>query len=159
MYVFSVTMSILRKIESGWMCREWLISLRWLNLVSISLSFLSQAMPGVRGNERADRLAGMGVIFDGRAMDHADMLHALNEAGRVDSLADSESDTMERLKDGQVKLGAARYEHHAGSQKQIVNQMRTGTVSHQTFLNVLERRSENLWVCPVWKDDNLSTNH
>jgi hypothetical protein len=49
-------------------------------------------------------------------------LHALREAGRVqDSLEDKESSTMERLRDGQVKLGAARYEQYAGSQRRIVN--------------------------------------
>jgi hypothetical protein len=70
------------------------------------------------------------VCNDGRAIDHADVLHALRETGRVeDSLGDKESITMERLRDGQVKLGAARYEQYAGSQKRIVNQMRTGTVS------------------------------
>jgi hypothetical protein len=36
---------------------------------------------------------------------------------------------MERLRDGQVKLGAAKYEQHAGSQRRIVNQIRTGTVT------------------------------
>jgi hypothetical protein len=46
---------------------------------------------------------------------------------------------MERLMDGLVNLGAARYEHCAGSQRQIVNQIRTVTVSRQTNLNVLER--------------------
>jgi ribonuclease HI len=40
---------------------------------------------GVRENERADRLAGTGVISDGRAMDHADVLHALRAAGRVEN--------------------------------------------------------------------------
>jgi hypothetical protein len=56
---------------------------------------------------------------------------------------------MERLRDGQVKLGAARYEQYVGSQRRIENQMRTGTVSRHTLLNVDERRSEHLWVCPM----------
>jgi hypothetical protein len=74
-------------------------------------------------------------------------------------LSYNESDTMERLRDGQVKLGAARYEDYAGCQRQIVNQMRTTTVSRHMLLNVLERRSGYLWVCPVCKGDNLLTNH
>jgi hypothetical protein len=74
--------------------------------MSIFLIFL-QGHAGVRGNEQADRLAGTAVIFDGRAMDHTDVLHDLCEAGRLeDSLRDDESDTMARLRDGQVKLGA-----------------------------------------------------
>jgi hypothetical protein len=128
-------------------------------LVSTSFIFVP-GHAGVRGKERADRLAGTALISDGCAMDHVDVLQALSEAGRVeDSLGDKELSTMERLRDVQVKLGAVRYEQYAGSQRQIVNQIRTGTVSRHMLLNVLERRSEHLWVCPMCKDDNLSTNH
>jgi hypothetical protein len=42
----------------------------------------------------------------------------LSEAGRLeDSLRDDESDTMDRLRNCQVKLDAGRYEHYAGSQR------------------------------------------
>jgi hypothetical protein len=51
---------------------------------------------------------------------------------------------MERLRDGQVKLGAARLENYAGSLGRRVNQMRTGTVSCHTLLHVPERRSKHL---------------
>jgi hypothetical protein len=88
------------------------------------------------------------------------VLHALRQMGRVeDSLGDKESSTMERLRDGQVKLGVARHEQYADSQRRMVNQIRTSTVSRHTLVNVFERRSEHLWMCPVCKDDNLSTNH
>jgi hypothetical protein len=82
------------------------------------------------------------------------------EARRVkDSLGEFESNTYERLRDGQVKLGSARYEDYAGSQRRMVKQMRTITVSCHTRFNVLGGRSEHLWVCPVCKNDNVSTNH
>jgi hypothetical protein len=58
-----------------------------------------------------------------------------------DSLGDKESSTMERLRDGQVKLTAARYEQDADSQRRIVNQIKTDTVSHHTLLNVLDKRA------------------
>jgi hypothetical protein len=45
-----------------------------------------------------------------------------------DSLGDGDSGTMERLRDGQVKLGAARHENYAGSQRLMVNG--TDTVNH-----------------------------
>jgi hypothetical protein len=116
---------MLRKIEAGWRHQEWLVSLRLPNLVSICVIFVP-GHTGVRGNERAHRLAGTAVISNGRSMDHANVLHAIHEAGRVeDSLGDKESNNMERLRDGQVKLGAARHEHYTGSQRRIVNQMRT----------------------------------
>jgi hypothetical protein len=49
-------------------------------------------------------------------MNIADVLHVLREAGRVEnSLGDKEYSTIERLRDGQVKLGAARYKQYGGS--------------------------------------------
>jgi hypothetical protein len=57
-----------------------------------------------------------------------------------DSHGDGDSSTMVRLSDGQVKPRASRHEHFAGSQTRFLNQMRTGTVSHHTLLNVLEKR-------------------
>jgi hypothetical protein len=79
---------MLRKIEVDWRRREWLVSPRRSNLVSTRFIFVP-GHAGVRGNERADRLAGKAVISDGRAMDHDDVLHALRGAGKVeDSLGD-----------------------------------------------------------------------
>jgi hypothetical protein len=54
-----------------------------------------------------------------------------------DSLGDSESNTMEKLRDGQVKLGVARHELYAGSRRRIVAQIQTGTISRHTLLNVI----------------------
>jgi hypothetical protein len=71
----------------------------------------------------------------------------------MNTLGDIESNTMERLRDSQVKLGADIYEDYSGIQRPIVNQMRTGIVSCHTPLNVLEGRSYQLWVCPVCKYD------
>jgi hypothetical protein len=61
---------------------------------------------------------------------------------------------MKRLRNGQAELVAAKYTHYAGSQRRMVNQIRTGTVSRQTFLNVLGRtyRSTNEYF-------RLITNH
>jgi hypothetical protein len=46
-----------------------------------------------------------------------------------DVLADFESNTMDGLKIGYVKLRSVIVEQHAGSQGRIMNQMITGTVS------------------------------
>jgi hypothetical protein len=92
-----------------------LVSLKRSNLVSTSFIFVPDHAE-VRGNERADRLAGTAIISDGRAMDHADVLHSSCEAGRVEeSLGDCDSSTMERLRVGQVKLDTSRHEHYADS--------------------------------------------
>jgi ribonuclease HI len=75
--ILSDSMSMLRKIEAGWRRLEWWKSLRLSNLFCIFVIFIP-GHAGVRGNERADRLAGTAVISDVRAMDHADGLHALH---------------------------------------------------------------------------------
>jgi hypothetical protein len=71
-------------------------------------------------------------------MDYPDLLHTLIEAGRVKySLGDDDSNTIFLLRDGQVKLGVARYKHYAESESWMVNQMNTVNESSHTILNVL----------------------
>jgi hypothetical protein len=95
-------MNMLRKIEVGWRRREWLESLRL--------------------SDSEETLSGTAVISYGPALNLADVLHAFREVGEgEDTHGDDESVTMERLRDGLVKLGAVRYEHYAGSQRRIVN--------------------------------------
>jgi ribonuclease HI len=78
--VLNDPMSMIRNVEAGCRRREWLTLLRRSNLVSTSFIFV-QGHAGVRGNERADRLAGTAAISDGR-----EMVHALRETGRVEDL-------------------------------------------------------------------------
>jgi hypothetical protein len=155
--VLSDSMSMLRKVKS------WLEASR-MDSITEAVEFgkyqfyfcLRPCWSKYEMNELIGLLDG--CYSDGCAMDHADVLHALRETGRVeDSLGDKESRIME--KGGQVRLDAAKYDQYACSQRRIVNQIRTSAPIRHTLLNVLERRSEHLWVCPVCKDDNLSTNH
>jgi hypothetical protein len=71
------------------------------------LAYFCPRHTGVKGNDRADWLAGTAVISDDRVMDHADVLHVLPRGRKMgDSLGDFESITMESLRDSQVVLGA-----------------------------------------------------
>jgi hypothetical protein len=69
-----------------------------------------------------------------------------------------DSNTVERLRNSQINLDAVRHDYYAGSPKRIVNQVRFDTVSSHTLFNVLQRGSEHLFMCPMFYDDNLSTN-
>lgn len=61
--------------------------------------------PGIRGNERADKLAGTATIGIGRAMGWADILNATRKAGRgKDVRHDCESANLNRLQERPVKL-------------------------------------------------------
>jgi hypothetical protein len=112
----------------------------------------------VKGNEHTYMLAVKAVILVGSAMDNADILHALLEAGRVEHSWDGDSMSMARLKDGHIKLDSARHKCFAGSNRLTVNQRRTGIVSCYTLLNILERRTEYVWVCLACNNDDFSSN-
>ena len=59
---------------------------------------------GVKGNERADQLAGSANIEEGHAFDRADIINAIREAGRkVDCPDICESAPLTRMKELGVK--------------------------------------------------------
>ena len=154
----SDSMSMLRKIETGWARRHWMESLGRSKLTKISFIFVP-GHAGVRGNERADRLAGMAAVQSGRAMDQADIINSLRERGRVhDSRNSGESTTLTRLQELKVKCGVARQERYAGRQRRIVNQQRTGVVSRHTLMDILRRdRSTYGLICSTCSDGDPTT--
>jgi hypothetical protein len=87
-------------------------SLRKSGLTKLVFMFVP-GHAGVKGNERADRLAETAIVGDGQAMDRADILNAIREA---DSCGENESETMSRLEEHQVKRGVAKLEHFFGNQ-------------------------------------------
>ena len=155
----SDSMSMLKKIEKGWVRRQWLESLKCLTLSKVSFIFVP-GHAGVIGNERADRLACMATVESGQAMDCSDILNALKEAGRANESRDENgSATMIRLHELQVRSGEAKQEQYAGSQRRIVNQHRTGVVSRYTLRDILRRRSEHFWTdSAMCSEDDLLTN-
>jgi hypothetical protein len=108
---------------------------------------------GVRGNEWADRLAGTAVISDGCAIVQWTMLICCTPSvRRVEwkTPLEIKSLTLERLREGHVKLGAASYEHYAGSQRRMVNQIRTGTLSSHTLILTTQKKTSNmLYFCKI----------
>jgi hypothetical protein len=95
-------MSMLRKKLAGGI--ENCLSLGDSKFWYILFEFLVPGQAEVKGNEQVDRLVGTAVISDGCTMDHVDVLHALCEVGKVeDSLGDGDSNTMERLRDVQIR--------------------------------------------------------
>ena len=155
----SDSMSMLRKIEKGRFRRHWLASLERSQLAQISFIFVP-GHAGVRGNERADWLAGTAAVACGHAMDRADIINALRDAGREkDWNADIESATLTRLREHRVPRGIATHERHGGVLRRMVNQHRTGVVSRYTVRNILRRISECLWTnSSMCNEDDLSTN-
>jgi hypothetical protein len=71
----------------------------------------------VKYKECANMLAGKAEISGGRAMDHAGVLRALLETGRVEDYCWDIDSTKGKLKYGHIKLGMDILEHCAGSNR------------------------------------------
>jgi hypothetical protein len=93
------------------------------------------------------------VFFaDGRAMDYVVVLHILLDPGEVEgSLDDDDSNAMKRLRDGMVKFGKPKHEHCVGQSKTNDESVRNLYCEHPKLLNVLDIRSEHLWIIPCPK--------
>jgi hypothetical protein len=118
------------KVQSDWKRYERLESMRLSVLLRIVFTFVY----GVKGNERADMFAGNAEISAGLAMDHANVFHAFHEASRVeDSGWEGDSTTFVKLKFGHVKLSTTRHNLFVDSNRVVVNQMITDTVSRYTL--------------------------
>ena len=112
---------------------------------------------GVEGNERADFLAGRANMIEGHPMDRGDVINALRESIRSEEFDDCGSTSVTRMREGGIKVGTARGEHYRKRLKSMINQHRTGTISRATLIDLLRRRSEHLWICPEYNEDNLET--
>ena len=152
-FILSDSMSMIRKVESGMVRRNWVEALVQTGIKEITFIFVP-GHAGVSGNERADRLAGMATVSEGAAMDRNDILNALRESFRTEEFQDCESHSLTRLREMGVKIGAARKERHTKYAKRLINQHRTGVLGRWTLLDLLRRRSEHLWTCPACYDDS-----
>jgi hypothetical protein len=59
------------------------------------------------------------------------------EIGRKEDLENRESTSLLRMKEMGIKIGTAKNEPFTGHQRKHINQLRTGTISHSTFMNML----------------------
>jgi hypothetical protein len=89
-------------------------------------------------------------------MDRTDNL--IRDSYRISEAANySESTTLIRLNELHVNAGSAKQQQYAWKQRRIVNQHNTGTVSRYTFTDTLKEKSEHLWLCPMYNEDDLTT--
>ena len=109
----------------------------------------------MRGNERADALAGEAENEFTLTLDPPTVLALVSEhfeLTRVDT-----SNTTSILKQKGIPRGAGRKCNLRGPARRISNQLLTGTVSLATLRWSLQRRAELLWQCPQCDDADPST--
>ncbi|BFZ09631.1 hypothetical protein BsWGS_12670 [Bradybaena similaris] len=147
--------SMLKKIESGFLRREWADLLTVSNTEMFAWIYCP-GHAGVLGNEQADRLAGEAPIQGGLKWDRGDLITALKEQSiREEEEAwrnDPHVNTM--IKNG-VKYGEGRTSTLSGRRLVTNNHATTGTISIHTLRWILERGEEQIWEWPYCIDTTL----
>ena len=145
------SMSTLQKIQGGQLYTDWTMSIANSHLKMITWLF-RPGHAGVRGNERADRLAGSAILSDGGlTLDPPTVRSLVTEhLQQVDIVPDS--NTVEVLKAKGVQRGAGRTVMLTGAARRISNQLLMETISVPTLRWTLQRRTEQLWECPDCDD-------
>ena len=100
---------------------------------------------GVKGNERADRLAGKGTITSGLRLRRSDVLSSLRHCLRAQSQGHH---TIDHLEERGMERGSARRPSLKGRKRAIVNQTNTGSVSKATLGKLLRDGLERIWAFP-----------
>ena len=92
---------------------------------------------GVKGNDRADRLAGKTTLTSGLLLGRSEMLRSLRHYLRAQSQGDH---TIDRLEERGVERGSARRSSLKGRERAIVNQTNIATVLKATLGKLLRER-------------------
>ena len=100
---------------------------------------------GVKGNDRADRLAGKASLTSGLLPGRSEVLRSLRNYLRPRSQGHH---TIDRLEETGVERGSARQSFLKGRERAIVNQTNTGTVSKATSGKLLRDGVERIWTFP-----------
>lgn len=147
------SMCTLRKIEQGFLRAEWIQLIEATPLRSLAWIFCP-GHAGVKGNEKADRLAGEATSVDSTVKpDKVEVLKRLSRhlIGEEDKEAEA-SPAVERMMVLGVQKGSGKSGTLAGKNRRTFNQICTGTISRKTLGNILERATEHQWTCPECRD-------
>ena len=100
---------------------------------------------GVKGNDRADGLAGKATLTSGLLLRRSEVLRSL----RHYLLAQSRGHhTIDRLEERGVERGSARRSSLKGRERAIVNRTNTGTVLKAMLGKLLRDVVERIWPFP-----------
>ena len=89
---------------------------------------------GVKGNDRADRLAGKASLTNGLLLGRSEVLRSLRRYLRAQNQGHH---TIDRLEERGVERGSARRSAQKGRERAIVYQTNTGTISQATLGKLL----------------------
>ena len=141
------SMSTLAKIQKAELHTDWIRSIERSRLQKLTWLFCP-GHAGVRGNERADRLAGSATIGETLTLDRATVL-SLAKQHIEDGRTQEPSHTLQTIQTKGIARGAGRKSDLRGTSRRVYNQLLVETVSRQTLMWTIQRRGEQLWSCDL----------
>ena len=100
---------------------------------------------GVKGNDRADRLAGKATLTSGLLLGRSELLRSLGYYLRAQSQGHH---TICCLEERGMERGSARRSSLKGRERAIVSQTNIGTVSKATLGKLLRDGVQRIWAFP-----------
>ena len=143
--ILTDSMSLLQKVQKGTIHSEWAHALRKISLGKITWMYCP-GHAGVKGNERADRLAGSATMTTGLTLGRSEVLRQLRNILRAKSPPQHHS--IDRLTERGIERGSGRWSTLGGRDKAIFNQTHIGTVSRVTLGKLLRDGAERVWAFP-----------
>ena len=101
---------------------------------------------GVKGNERADKLAGTASIQEGLLLGKSEVLRQLRKTLQENDQAQHHS--IDRLQERGVRKGSGRWLTLRGRDRTTFNQTNIGTISRPTLKRLLKDGAERIWAFP-----------
>ena len=100
------------------------------------------AHAGIKGNDRADRLAGKATITSGLSLGRSEVLRYLKHYLCAQSQGHH---SIDRLEERGVEIGSAGQSSLKGRERAIVSQTNIGNVSEVTLGKLLRKEVERIW--------------
>ena len=132
--ILTDSMNLLLKIQAGMGTPEWHSAMADLQLRRL-LWVYCPGHAGVRGNDRADWLAGKAKVKGSLQLGRSEVLRGLRR--HLQTLSHEHHST-DRLQDRGVKRGSGRKAELKGRERGIVNQTSIGTVTRPTLRRLLK---------------------
>jgi ribonuclease HI len=142
--ILTDSMSLLQKVKSGMGSPDWHVSMFDIHLRKI-LWVYCPGHAGVKGNDRADRLAGKATITGGLRLGRSEVVRSLRHYLRAQSQGHH---TIDHLEERGIERGSAQRSSLGGRERAIVNQTNIGTVSRATLGKLLRDGVERIWAFP-----------
>ena len=138
--------STLDKIETGSLYADWVKTIQDTQTISRLQWIFCPGHAGVKGNERADQLAGSAKIEGVLTLDAPTVIGLVRD--HLASTRVEDSFTKEMLIEKGVKPGEARKCELRDPVRRCINQLMMETISLQTLRWTLKRRGEEAWSTP-----------